>query len=73
MKLRAVGNRLLNQATSHLPVAALFVAPAAWADAAANGGRVFISTYDIALMLFSGVGLMIFVARHRRKDGRDDE
>ena len=74
MKISAFGNRLARQAFRCLPVAAtVFVIGSTSAYATVDGGRNFISAYDVALMLASGIGLMVFVARHRRKGGRDDE
>jgi len=74
VKISAFGNHVIERTSRYLPVAAMpFIAGTAWADTVANGGRNFVTTYDVALMLLSGIGLMIFVARRRRKDGRDDE
>lgn len=74
MKISAFGNRFYRKASRFLFAAmALLIGPAAWADAAVNNGRSFAANYDIGLMLLSGVGLMFFVARHRKKGGRDGD
>ena len=49
----------------------LVAAQAASAHTLVNNGGV--GSGDAALMLLSGIGLMVFVARHRGKGGRDKD
>ncbi len=75
MKIKEFGKRLLGPVSGFLLAAvALLIARAAWADTVANNQlHSMITTHDVGLMLLSGIGLMAFVARHRRKDGRDGD